>query len=233
MSPSLTTDAPKLDPHEEATLLLPWYANGTLSPEEMRQVEKHLGQCPTCRAELAQYRVLANQVLEQPGLAWQPSAGHFDRLMTDIDRLETQAARNNPKPSMLQRVMDWFRETPHPVRWTLAAESLALAALVLVVLLPGRPAVEPGFETLSSVTSPTTPSGPRLRVEFDPALRIGNLQSLFQEINGQIVAGPSALGIYTVVLDAEDHQDTALDHALTVLRASSQVWLAEPLQPPE
>ena len=71
----------------------------------------------------------------------------------------------------------------------------------------------------------------RLRVGFDPTLRIADLQSLLQVLHGQIVAGPSALGIYTVALDAEGRPEAALDHALTVLRAHRQVLLAEPLQP--
>lgn len=233
MSPSLTTDAPPLDPHEAATLLLPWYANGTLSPEETRQVEAHLGQCPHCLAELEQYRILGEQVREQPEWTWQPPSGHFERLMADIDRLDTPAVPARAKPSPWQRLMDWLRETPQPVRWTLAAESLALAMLVLVVWLPGRPMVEPGFETLSSVTTSTRPTGPRLRVGFDPTLRIADLQSLLQVLNGQIVAGPSALGIYTITLDAKERPEAALDHALTVLRAHRQVLLAEPLQPSE
>lgn len=233
MSPSLTTDAPPLDPHEAATLLLPWYANGTLSPEETRQVEAHLDQCPHCRAELEQYRVLGEQVREQPEWTWQPPSGHFERLMADIDRLDILAVPVRAKPSPWQRLMDWLRETPQPVRWTLAAESLALAMLVLVVWLPGRPVVEPGFETLSSVTTSTRPTGPRLRVGFDPTLRIADLQSLLQVLHGQIVAGPSALGIYTIALDAKERPEAALDHALTVLRAHRQVLLAEPLQPSE
>ncbi len=233
MSPSLTTDAPPLDPHGAATLLLPWYANGTLSSEETRQVERHLEGCPACRAELEQYRILGEQVREQPGLTWQPPSGHFERLMANIERLETPVIPVRSKPSPWQRLLDWLRETPHPVRWTLAAESLVLATLVLIVWLPGRPVVEPGFETLSSATFPSTPSGPRLRVEFDPTLRIANLQSLLQTLNGQIVAGPSALGIYTVALDAKESPEAALDHALTVLRAHRQVLLAEPLQPSE
>ncbi len=233
MSPSLTTDAPPLDPHEAATLLLPWYANGTLSPEETRQVEEHLGQCPHCRAELEQYRILGEQVREQPEWTWQPPSGHFERLMADIDRLDTPAVPVRAKPSPWQRLMDWLRETPQPVRWTLAVESLALAMLALVVWLPGRPVVEPGFETLSSVTTSTRPTGPRLRVGFDPTLRITDLQSLLQALHGQIVAGPSALGIYIIALDAKERPEAALDHALTVLRAHRQVLLAEPLQPSE
>ncbi len=34
--------------------LLPWLLNGTLPPEERRQVEDHLAACEPCRAELAE-----------------------------------------------------------------------------------------------------------------------------------------------------------------------------------
>lgn len=228
MSPSLTADTSNPNPHEESALLLPWYVNGTLNLEETQQVEQYLDHYPAGRIELEQYRVFKAQIHEQPALAWQPPAGHLDRLMMEIDRLETPTVPQATLSSIWQRLLEWLRNTPDPVRWTLAAESLAVAALVLVVLLPSQPVVEPGFETLSSVATATQPTGPHLRVGFNPTLRISDLQSLLQKFNGQIVAGPSALGIYTLALDANDHPKATLDHALAVLRANRQVLLAEP-----
>ncbi len=35
---------------------LPWYLNGTLEPDERRQVREHLGSCPRCAAELGATR---------------------------------------------------------------------------------------------------------------------------------------------------------------------------------
>lgn len=37
--------------HQEVQGLLPWWANGTLSPEESRRVEAHLERCPACQRE--------------------------------------------------------------------------------------------------------------------------------------------------------------------------------------
>ena len=33
--------------------MIPWYANGTLSPEETRDVTAHMAECQSCREELA------------------------------------------------------------------------------------------------------------------------------------------------------------------------------------
>jgi hypothetical protein len=38
--------------HREIAELLPWYANGTLAPEERAHVERHLQRCAECRREL-------------------------------------------------------------------------------------------------------------------------------------------------------------------------------------
>lgn len=37
---------------ERIHALLPWYANGTLEPDERELFERHLASCPSCRAEL-------------------------------------------------------------------------------------------------------------------------------------------------------------------------------------
>ena len=47
---------------EEARELIPWYANGTLSPPEARELAAHLAECPACRAELADALLLSIEV---------------------------------------------------------------------------------------------------------------------------------------------------------------------------
>ena len=149
--------------------------------------------------------------------------------MADIDRLDTPAVPVRAKPSPWQRLMDWLRETPQPMRWTLAAESLALAMLVLVVWLPGRPVVEPGFETLSSVTTSTRPTGPGCG--WDSIRHSGLLISSpcfgCQRPDRRRLARAGDLH-HRVGCEREPR--AALDHALAVLRAHREVcWRS--LQP--
>jgi hypothetical protein len=224
------TDPPTENPHQEIEELLPWYANGTLTPAEQLAVERHLDQCPACRMELAQCRALADRLHESAEVAWQPPAGHFDRLLADIDHL-TPPAPAKAGPSLPQRLLAWLRATPSPVRWTLAFESLAVAVLVLVVLLPAAPPTEPGYETLSNSDTPPATEEPRLRVVFAEPMTVGELHALLRDLDGQIVAGPTVLGVYTVAVTGGERPAEARDRAVTVLRAHAQVRLVEPLEP--
>ena len=223
-----TDDRSTLDPHEEIEALLPWYANGTLTPAETATVERHLVQCPACRADLEQCRALATAVRDNAE-SWQPAPGGFDRLMAEIDRLEPKPEPvKTASPSFFQRFLDWLGATPNPVRWTLALESMAVAALLLIVAAPML-RTAPEYETLSSGTEQPAAKEPRLRVVFADTATAGDIRQLLRDIDGNIVAGPTALGVYTVALPAADHPDRALAQALASLRARNQVKLAEPV----
>jgi anti-sigma factor RsiW len=226
---SLMTDHQTENPHPEIEELLPWYANGTLTPAETSAVERHLEQCPACRLELEQCRVLATQLHDQAEAAWQPTASHFDRLLADLDRL-TPLAPAPASPPLLQRLRAWLQATPSPVRWTLALESLAVAALVLVVALPAPP-TEPGYETLSDEETVPATAGPRLRVVFADSATVGEIQQLLRGIDAQIVAGPTPLGVYTLAVSGGERPAAVQDQAAAALRGHPQVRLVEPLEP--
>jgi len=68
--------------------LLPWYANGSLSPEESRKVEAHLKDCPTCRQELREIRSLSSGVKEHKEIF---AANHIEpeKLVTFAEEPET------------------------------------------------------------------------------------------------------------------------------------------------
>ncbi len=226
---STTTDDRSMpNPHDEIEALLPWYANGTLTPAETAAVEHHLAHCPACRDDLEQCRALATTVQSNEE-GWQPAPGGFDRLMAEIDRLEaTPAPAKTSSPALFQRFLDWLGATPNPVRWTLALESMAVAALLLVVAVP-MPRTTPEYETLSSDTAQPAATGPRLRVVFADSATAGDIRQLLRDIDGNIIAGPTALGVYTVALPATDHPDQTLAQALTNLRARNPVKLVEPV----
>ena len=214
-----------LDPHATLVALLPWYVNDTLSPAERAAVDQHLGECPACRAELAHCHALANTV-QDPAPIWQPAPGAFERLMADIERME---APLTPAPRRTMpfwhRIRDWLGATPSPVRWTLALEGMAVAALLLIVILPGA-RLTADYETLSSGSAQPATAGPRLRIVFVERATARDMQRLLLAIEGSIVAGPGALGVYTVALPAGAR---AAD-ALSSLRADPAVRLAEAAQ---
>jgi anti-sigma factor RsiW len=167
------------DEHERMSELLPWYVNATLDPGEAAQVERHLTFCADCRKESERLQAVAD-VQEE---AWRPSPAHFARIMTRIEA-----------PSFWQRRVSWFKQTPRPVRFAFALQTVALVALVAVVAL--RPKV---FETLSRPPAAAS-SRARLHVVFASDLSEEGLRRLLQGAQAIIVDGPSADGVYTVEL---------------------------------
>lgn len=225
---ALITDFPTVNPHREIQELLPWYANDTLIPDERLMVERHIEQCPACRTELEQCRALATRIHEPAEEVWQPPAHHFDRLMADIDRLTPPPAPTKSTSVWWQRILEGWRATPRPVRWTLTFESLAVAGLLLA-LLPATRLNDPGYETLSTNAATPVTGEPRLRVAFAEPMTVGELRTLLRDIDGQIVAGPTALGVYTITVTGGERPTEAQDRAVVALRAHEQVRLAEPL----
>src|SRR6266550_177105 len=60
---------PPQDAHEEAEVLLPWYATGQLEPGERALVENHLESCAECKRLLAlEHRMVEEFQALDPGI---------------------------------------------------------------------------------------------------------------------------------------------------------------------
>jgi hypothetical protein len=229
--------------HEHVLKLLPWYSEGTLTPDQSARTEKHLEICPVCRVALERDRFLRTTFAARGATdAWQPSEAHFERLRAVIDVAEQENLRVQPSKKAwkwrfgLDVLRTWLGNVPTALRWALGVETLVLMALMLALAIPRLPeTVGEGqaFKTLSSVAkSPASARGPRLHVVFAGDMTETEIHSLLQAIHGQLVEGPSAVGAYTVELPAVDAESEALDQAVKTLRANAKVWLAEPVPNP-
>lgn len=216
--------------HRRVFDLLPWYANGTLEDVERRVVETHLAACARCRGELAADRRLGETLRQIPEIAPAPHPAQFARLM---DRIESE--RNGPSTAAWRAAWTALREiltvTPRAVRWTLAVQ-LGLVLLLgsgLLLLRRPEPTVPAVYQTLSDpeTTVPATAATARLRVVFAPGTSEQEIRNLLLGIRGQITAGPSPLGVYTV--DVPAGPDPVAD-VLAHLRSHKQVSLAEPVE---
>jgi hypothetical protein len=227
--------------HETVLELLPWHVEGTLSPAEAAMVEQHLQDCEECRTALEEYRYLQIAfAAREDNVAWQPPEGHFEQLLAMIDQAEEETItftaalapkKQPPKPSVFERLRAWFAE-PARLRGFMVAETLAFAALVLALVIPqmlGKTGESPVFETL---TSPAKPVGGAcaacLHLVFTDEMRQDEMRNLLLAVRGQIVEGPSQMGVYTVDVGSAE----SLGAALATLRKNQQVRLAEPIAPP-
>lgn len=210
--------------HQQVWNLLPWLANGTADAHQVREAEAHLSHCAECRAELARERQLAAG-LRLPAQAAPETELGLQRLMARLDQGGVAAAQ----PASQRRA---------PVSRTRGAllalvgiglvELLALVALVFAAWHLSQPSPAPGepaYVTLSQATA--TPQAARLRLVFDPQRPTAELTALLQAEQLQVVAGPSAAGVWSLGGTGLTDADAVAQR----LRLVPGVLLAEALAP--
>jgi hypothetical protein len=199
-------------PHEQAQQLLPWYVNGTLEADEAAMVEMHLAECAECRADLAAEQALSREVTALP-----LDVEHAWSMLSDrIDAAGPPRRLAEPVPFLRRKVA---------IGWALGGPLAAAAAVAFAVaVVPGAPS--PAGETYRALGSAPTAAPGNALVMFRPDARDSDLRAALTKAGARIVDGPTASGAYVVRI-APAGRAQALDG----LRATSQIVLAEPIDP--
>jgi len=214
--------------HCDMAGLIPWFVNGTLSATERSEVERHIAGCDQCQSEVLRCQSLIVHIPTAQDI-WKPSPVHFASIIANVDQLEaallkSETPQAKTKPGFIQRMASWFSQTPRPVRWTLAFETLAFAALALFLVFPHSPILNTNdvYETLSDVAPPTAIKGASIRLVFSEDMTARELFDLLKQANAQIRQGPSEMGSYTVEVAAGEKSQS-----LAVFQANPKVRLAQ------
>jgi hypothetical protein len=203
--------------HKRAFELLPWLVNGSLAAQERDAVEEHARDCLLCRRELKEQQCLRTSVLNQPTVHISVQRD-FDKLLQQIDDrpiVASGAARIGGRA--------WWT----PARIAAAGATCAVVfAAMLWIALPANDGVAPSaYRTLAA---PAIGSSREIDVVFVDSITSAQIRQVLSEIGGEITAGPSDVGRYTVRLD--DRKLTADDVSAIAerLAADPRVRFAAP-----
>lgn len=158
------------DNHDELSLLLPWYVNGTLADDESAAVKAHVKGCDSCRSDLALLQEMNAAVQDAQSVPIVP-APPLQQFLDEVDA--TSAA---PETRM--------RRTG----WMLAA-SLVIASVMLARVVMNGPAVDAPvlFETATSNTQSTAMQYV-LELQFDTDLVDEQRQRILARIGASNVS---------------------------------------------
>jgi hypothetical protein len=190
--------------HERCWDDIPWWVNGTLPEAEQRRVAAHVEHCSECREELARQRQLyahmhADAASEPvPLQAW-------DKLLARIDAEQPSSGKPATAKAQWLQIVLW-------------AQAAVIAGLAVLLWLPAGTG---SYVTLTSSSS-STPHG-AVRVVFAPDASLERINRLLHQIGGEVVAGPSEAGVYTVKIASADAAPT-----IAALRRHREVLFAEP-----
>lgn len=229
----------------QTALLLPWYAEGTLSQEEHRRVEAHLRECQTCRQELADIRKIQQRVstfyAEQP----RPSPDVFARVKARIHQLESrqQQAQTVTSPKWWETWLSVFESWTRPLfvpQWapTLAVALIVAQASLLVLTSVSRdtqPEDVPGIfhgpvieRSIPPATVPELKTTIKVELTFNEETPENQFREVIQELGGRLIDGPTKEGSYLIAIEATDPEE--VDQKIkTVLAKSHIVRAAERL----
>ena len=215
--------------HRRVWELLPWYVNGTLAMLEQRTVEEHLEGCLRCQAELETCRRLGEVVRQSEEIAPSLHPAQLARVMARIEAEEKGHGKRGWRRGLaapLRSFRSWMGASPPFIRGALAAQLLLIVGLAGFLLW--RPAAQPAvYNTLSDVeAAPHHASGTLVRVVFADDTTEKEVRGLLLSLRGQIVSGPSPLGVYTVEIPSGPDP---LDRVLAHLRSRPKVSFAEPV----
>lgn len=223
MNPSASTTT---DLHQQIQLLLPWYMNQSLQPEERQQVESHIRQCLLCRRELVSLRKLAEAVTELSDLEVAAETS-FASLRSKLparasDKSLSNSSAKTPKLAGLSKLS---RQS---------AVQFAMAATLLLAIIPltmhtVQTNTADNYYTLSAA-KPELATGKQLRVVFAKSLSSTEVAAILATIYAQRVDEPNSIGAFTIKLDSVD--SPKLEDAIALLRSRPDVLLAEPIIQP-
>jgi hypothetical protein len=196
--------------HGRAFELLPWLVNGTLAGAERDAVEQHARTCIVCRRELKEQHRLHAAMRARRTADVSAEAG-FDRLERDLDPAVHAQRRWRQRYAVIA-----------PFAVSAAAGIAVLAVLLWFTPLPELE-VDGRYSTLAT---PSTTATPLLDVVFAEDTTAAEIQALLDEIGGEIVAGPSELGRYSVRVAAGRADAARLRKPLEVLAADPRVRFA-------
>lgn len=202
--------APELS-HERVAELLPWYVNSTLSSEEQALVERHLTACHTCASEVRALSRIGDAIAAGAPAAPHPAAS-LARTMAAIDRLERR-----PETWLASWASAFRNPSARFVRIALATQLAVIVVLGVAVTLDRL--ADPAFGTFSGAAGDS--AGVRLTMMFAPTATEAAMRAVLQDVDADIVSGPSAAGVYVVRLRGPGSDAASVDRVIQKLRTNS------------
>lgn len=186
--------------NHEIEELLPAYVNGTLNKDQQGAVEAYLAEHPDARAEVEWLRELRRGMCK---LSQENSPGElgWHRLRRSLQKENTAASTHNTA---------WWKP------------AMAAAALVVVLQITLLISFNPGNDVFRPLSG-SVDAGQIVQVKFRSTASEAQIRELLLRVDGQIVEGPSAIGLYRVRIGNDDSSTATVKQALEVLHGSKEV----------
>lgn len=198
------------DEHQAVDRLLPWYINGTLTPDEHDRVRRHVDGCTACRETISLLSMVQSSVRHDTATPIVRPLG-TEKLLGDIDNLERRIRHRR----FLTR--------------SLMAASVAAVVLVGALLPASRDTSDPEpalFETTTS-TSPAISMDYVLDVQFETGTTLAEQTRLLRSLGAEYVDRDEPNAVYRVTVSLPAASLEELEQYMNDVRALPQIRSAD------
>ncbi len=194
--------------HEQASLLLPWLVNGTVSETERFAVERHAAECAECTSDIEALRSIESAIRND---ALTPIVPRPD-VANVLSSIGLHSSDNAPRSrGRVARYADYA---------IAASVFIAITIVALLNIIPDSP--QPTiFETATSADDDSLMHYV-FELRFTPETSIDARQQIFSSINSIDVA-PSSENRYTVTVPLAASSMDELEVFVTAVQALPEV----------
>lgn len=185
------------DFNDEISLLIPAYLRGELSAADMEKVETAAANHSEIRADLEFQKQLRETLQSENSLQASDELG-WARLSRAMDEAEETSKKT---PAIAAEVANDGR-APRSKFWMGATAALALLAIGQFGVMAKIQSSDQDQAKYTLVTETTD----QVRAKIAPLanIRVEDLNKILNAVEGQIVSGPSAVGLYDIQFETED-----------------------------
>lgn len=188
----MTPINPTSPEHRDAWDILPWYVTARITERDRARVESHLQTCAACRDELLQQRQLHGAMAVESAIEHMPTLS-LQRLQR---RLDGAAPPDSPSAVAIPAAPRFT--VPHRLLVaSVAVMAVALSVVAATMWTQSQHRAQPAdYYTVTTATLQVPAAA--IRAVFSPAITLSELQTVLDEAQLKIVAGPSEAGVYSL-----------------------------------
>jgi len=209
---------------DEIEMLLPWYVTGTLSDDDRVRVERYLADHPEAAQQLELIREEQDETVAVNEALGTMPAGALDKLLAQIEETDGPAIARAQRPGLLETLAGWLAIFNTPVlKFAAAAAAIVIVAQAVVIGSLVRDEGPASYETASAPTEVAPAVGTRLLIAFAEGATAAQITGLLEEIEGTIVSGPKAGGLFEVRISETELTDSAVESVVAGLKQRTNI----------
>jgi len=221
--------------HEEISLVLPWYLNGTLEGEELEAVKSHIAECSKCAHEAEELTFIKSVVAESNESLNESLDISVQEMQSSImDRIgefeesranESSTAAYEDTESLWDKVLGFFDgfKLASPVPMGVAAILIIQLALIIGLASKLYTGGEEQYMVLSGPSETAAAKGPVIILSFVDTATDKEITETLNNIDGRIIDGPKPGGLYVVELTGESVTPEKVEEIITELKAEKDI----------